>query len=151
MHVFFTLQGIVRIFVAACIVYKMDESALNSAMDAAMKRSDSQKGKITKQEAESFKKAFAKPEFRDLFNDYLKEVYLIFMAFNSFSFPFQINMEFEMLPAINMCTNRFLTPRTGRSTRSTSNSWNPRRRCTFFPPQSLFPLPLALSLIGTPG
>ena len=75
---------------------KMDESALNAAMDAAMKRSDSQKGKITKQEAESFKKAFAKPEFRDLFNDYLKEVYLIFMAFNSFSFPFQINMEFEM-------------------------------------------------------
>ena len=74
----------------------MDESALNAAMDAAMKRSDSQKGKITKAEADSFKKAFAKPEFRDLFNDYLKEVYLIFMAFNSFSFPFQINMEFEM-------------------------------------------------------
>ena len=89
MHVFFTLQGTVRIFVAACIVYKMDESALNSAMDAAMKRSDSQKGKITKAEADSFKKAFAKPEFRDLFNDYLKEVYLILWHSILFLFHFR--------------------------------------------------------------
>ena len=52
----------------------MDESALNAAMDSAMKRGNSKTQIITEKEAASFKKAFAKPEFRDMFNDYLKEV-----------------------------------------------------------------------------
>ena len=52
----------------------MDENALNTAMNASMKRNNSEKSKITQKEAEQFKKAFAKKEFRDMFNDYLKEV-----------------------------------------------------------------------------
>lgn len=52
----------------------MNENALNAAMDAAMKRTNSGKSKITHEEAANFKKAFAKPEFRDMFNEYLKEV-----------------------------------------------------------------------------
>jgi len=52
----------------------MNENALNAAMDAAMKRNNSGKSKITQEEAQNFKKAFAKPEFRDMFNEYLKEI-----------------------------------------------------------------------------
>ena len=72
----------------------MNEGALNAAMDAAMKRTNSGKAQITQEEADSFKKAFAKPEFRDMFNDYLKEVRMILWhALFLVTLGFQINME----------------------------------------------------------